>query len=164
MKKKFSIIFASMLAFFLFSCTTSNSTDNPTGDPIKDSEVVCQKIIRIIKSVKTLEDAKKAEVSSDSIKNIYREFYKAKGESEFEEFDNILKKQLWRSKEFKKALDDFENRVYEKEVFSAADVDIDVDVDADVDADADADDDYESDAILDEIERIYNKLAEKEDE
>jgi len=162
MKKKLSIIFAFTLAFLLFSCTTSNSSDGPTGDPTKDSEVVCQKIISIIKNVKTLEDAKKAETSSDSIKNIYREFYKAKGESEFEEFDNILKKQLWRSKAFKKALDNFENRVYENEVFGDADVDFDVDADADDAADDAADDDT-GDDVLDEIMRIYNKLAEKED-
>ena len=65
-------------------------SSGPTGDVAKDAKAAGEKVISIMKNVKSLDDLKKAEEEFKAVQKEYEDFYKAKGEEELKKFNDAL--------------------------------------------------------------------------
>ena len=65
-------------------------SSGPTGDVAKDAKAAGEKVISIMKGIKSLDDMKNAEEEMTKIQKEYEDFYKAKGEEELKKFNDAL--------------------------------------------------------------------------
>ena len=83
--KKFMLMTVAAFCMCLAACSSG-----PTGDVAKDAKAAGEKVISIMKSIKSLDDMKKAEEEMTKIQKEYEDFYKAKGEEELKKFNDAL--------------------------------------------------------------------------
>ena len=83
--KKFLLMTVAAFCMCLAACTSG-----PTGDIAKDAKAAGEKVISIMKGVKSLDDMKKAEEELKAVQKEYEDFYKAKGEEELQKFNDVL--------------------------------------------------------------------------
>ena len=100
MKKLLSIAFALVAMFMITSCS-----GGPTGDPKADAKAAGDEVINLMKSVKSLDDAKNAETQMKEIQKKYEDFYKAKGDDEFKKFNDACE-ELGKEPEFAKKMEE----------------------------------------------------------
>lgn len=62
----------------------------PTGDIAKDAKAAGEKVISIMKGIKSMDDMNKAEEELTKVQREYEDFYKAKGEEELKKFNDAL--------------------------------------------------------------------------
>ena len=98
MKKLLSIAFALVAFFIITSCSSG-----PTGDPKADAKAAGDEVVNLMKSVKSLDDAKNAETQMKEIQKKYEDFYKAKGHDEFKKFSDACD-ELGKDPEFAKKM------------------------------------------------------------
>ncbi len=83
--KKFLFMTVAAFCMCLAACSSG-----PTGDVAKDAKAAGEKVISIMKGIKSLDDMKKAEEEMTKIQKEYEDFYKAKGEEELKKFNDAL--------------------------------------------------------------------------
>ena len=83
--KKFMLMTVAAFCMCLAACSSG-----PTGDVAKDAKAAGEKVISIMKGIKSLDDMKKAEEEMTKVQKEYEEFYKAKGEEELKKFNEAL--------------------------------------------------------------------------
>lgn len=80
--KKFLLMTVAAFSMCLAACTSG-----PTGDVAKDAKAAGEKVISIMKGIKSMDDMKKAEEEITKVQKEYEDFYKAKGEEELKKFN-----------------------------------------------------------------------------
>ena len=83
--KKFLLMTVAAFCMCLAACTSG-----PTGDVAKDAKAAGEKVISIMKGIKSMDDMKKAEEEITKVQKEYEDFYKAKGEEELKKFNDAL--------------------------------------------------------------------------
>ena len=83
--KKFLLMTVAAFSMCLAACTSG-----PTGDVAKDAKAAGEKVISIMKGIKSMDDMKKAEEEITKVQKEYEDFYKAKGEEELKKFNEAL--------------------------------------------------------------------------
>ena len=83
--KKFMLMTVAAFCMCLAACSSG-----PTGDVAKDAKAAGEKVISIMKNVKSLDDLKKAEEEFKAVQKEYEDFYKAKVEEELKKFNDAL--------------------------------------------------------------------------
>jgi len=83
--KKFLLMTVAAFCMCLAACTSG-----PTGDVAKDAKAAGEKVISIMKGIKSMDDMKKAEEEITKVQKEYEDFYKAKGEEELKKFNEAL--------------------------------------------------------------------------
>jgi cell division protein ZapA (FtsZ GTPase activity inhibitor) len=83
--KKFLLMTVAAFCMCLAACTSG-----PTGDVAKDAKAAGEKVISIMKGIKSMDDMKKAEEEISKVQKEYEDFYKAKGEEELKKFNEAL--------------------------------------------------------------------------
>ena len=83
--KKFLLMTVAAFCMCLAACSSG-----PTGDVAKDAKAAGEKVISIMKGIKSLDDMKNAEEEMTKIQKEYEDFYKAKGEEELKKFNDAL--------------------------------------------------------------------------
>ena len=83
--KKFMLMTVAAFCMCLAACSSG-----PTGDVAKDAKAAGEKVISIMKGIKSMDDMKKAEEEMTKIQKEYEDFYKAKGEEELKKFNDAL--------------------------------------------------------------------------
>lgn len=84
--KKFLLMTVAAFCMCLAAC----SGGGPTGDVAKDAKAAGEKVINIMKGIKSMDDMKKAEEEMTKVQKEYEDFYKAKGEEELKKFNEAL--------------------------------------------------------------------------
>lgn len=83
--KKFMLMTVAAFCMCLAACTSG-----PTGDVAKDAKAAGERVISIMKGIKSMDDMKKAEEEITKVQKEYEDFYKAKGEEELKKFNEAL--------------------------------------------------------------------------
>ena len=109
--KKFMLMTVAAFCMCLAACSSG-----PTGDVAKDAKAAGEKVISIMKNVKSMDDLQKAEEEFKAVQKEYEYFYKAKGEDQLKLFQdevNKLEKDPEISKKFEEAQKKFEDKALE---------------------------------------------------
>ena len=83
--KKFMLMTVAAFCMCLAACSSG-----PTGDVAKDAKAAGEKVISIMKGVKSMEDMEKASKEIEAVQKEFEDFYKAKGEEELKKFNDAL--------------------------------------------------------------------------